>query len=221
MNKVQPDGKLVSNFIKFNRVIENEKLNPLTSGNSSIRVNNNLIAIKPTGMRFSKIREKDISIIDMDGKLIKGKLSSSDSPLHLMLYKSISDINCVVHTHSHYASVFSILGKDISPLSTLHADFFGGKVPCLCFANHKTKEVINTIQNNIDKIKKANAFLIGNHGAFIIGKDTEKTFKMAIALEESARLNYHALLISRHIKKIPKTDIEIMHKYYLTRYGQQ
>ena len=202
-------------------MIENENLNPMTSGNSSIRIAGNLTMIKPTGMRFDKINENDLSVIDIHGNLIKGKHPSSDFPLHLTLYKLINNINCIVHTHSHYATVFSIVGKDIEPLSTLHADFFGENIPCLSFANHRTKSIIYTIQNNIDKIKKAGAFLIGNHGAFIVGEDMERTFKMAIALEESAMLNYHALLVSKQIKKIPKLDIKVMHNYYLTKYGQR
>ena len=39
------------------------------------------------------------------------------------------DIGGIVHTHSHYATVWAQSGRDIPCLGTTHADYFHGAVP--------------------------------------------------------------------------------------------
>lgn len=82
------------------------------------------------------LQKKDTNVIDAHGKLLKGKMPSSDLKLHIKIYESNKNINCIVHTHSHYATVMSILEKDLDVLSTMQADYFGAKILCLKFANH-------------------------------------------------------------------------------------
>ncbi|MDD4353985.1 MAG: class II aldolase/adducin family protein [Candidatus Nanoarchaeia archaeon] len=210
---------LIKKTIEINKMIKSQNLGVISSGNASIKISDDLIAIKPSGIDFDLINEKNISLVDLNGRLKKGFKPSSDLDIHLRLFNHFKDLKCVIHTHSHFASVFAILNKDLEVLSTFHADFFGKKIECLPFINHRTQNIGDFI---IKKTKKLPAiFLVGNHGIFVLSNDPDDCIKKAIALEEIAKLNYHSLLLNKKVKKIKDTEIEKMNYYYKTKYGQK
>src|ERR1700737_3960982 len=76
-----------------------------TFGNASgISRDQNLVAIKPSGVPYKNLKPEDLVITDLEGNVMEGKLRpSSDLPTHLVLYKAFAEIGAVVHTHSEYA----------------------------------------------------------------------------------------------------------------------
>ena len=55
---------------------------------------------------------------------------SSDTPTHLVLYRSFERLGGIVHTHSPSASAWAQARRDLPCLGTTHADHFHGPVPC-------------------------------------------------------------------------------------------
>ena len=76
-----------------------------TFGNVSIADReNNVFAIKPSGVPYKELSPKKMVIVDFDGNTIDGKLRpSSDTKTHAVLYKHWEKIGAIVHTHSTYA----------------------------------------------------------------------------------------------------------------------
>ena len=99
------------------RTIDSYNLEFLSSGNLSIRLGNGNIAIKPSGVSYKSVNKNNISILDKNGMLLHGLKPSSDFKAHITIYSGREDINCIVHTHSHFATIFAILGKPIEVLS--------------------------------------------------------------------------------------------------------
>jgi len=97
-----------------------------TSGNVSGR-QGELIVIKPSGVPYEKLRPKDLVVVDLEGNVVEGDLKPSvDTPAHLEIYRALPDVGGVVHTHSTYATVFAVLGRELPVYTTELADFFGG-----------------------------------------------------------------------------------------------
>ncbi len=73
-----------------------------TWGNvSGIDREKGLVVIKPSGVSYEKMKASDMVVIDLEGNIVEGNLKpSSDTPTHLVLYKSFQNIGGVVHTHS-------------------------------------------------------------------------------------------------------------------------
>ena len=90
-----------------------------------------VFAIKPSGVSYSTLRPEDMVIVDLDCRVVEGKLRpSSDTDTHLELYRSFSDIGGIVHTHSQWATTFAQSRMGIPALGTTHADYFYGEIPC-------------------------------------------------------------------------------------------
>ena len=92
-----------------NKALPRYGLVTFTWGNvSAIDRAQGLIVIKPSGVEYDELTPDDMTVLDLDGRRVEGKLnSSSDTPTHIELYKVSPDIGGIVHTHSRYATIFA------------------------------------------------------------------------------------------------------------------
>jgi ribulose-5-phosphate 4-epimerase/fuculose-1-phosphate aldolase len=192
-------------------------LDILASWNCSIRINNTEMLIKPTGLSYDKLCIENICHIDfkwnkLDNNILK---PSSDWQQHKIIYHNNPEVNAIIHTHSHYATILAILGIDIEVICMMHADYFWKKIPCLPFINHRLWDFWDGIY-----YKNSKVFLLSKHWTISLWKNLEDCIKNTVILEEIAKLYYHTLSIQNNIDKsiISNNDIEIINEYYHTSY---
>jgi L-ribulose-5-phosphate 4-epimerase len=115
-----------------------------TFGNASgIARDEELVAIKPSGVEYEKMRPADLVITDLDGNIVEGDLRpSSDLATHLALYRAFPAIGGVVHTHSEYATAWAQARREIPCFGTTHADYFHGPVPVTNQCRRRTSKTI-------------------------------------------------------------------------------
>jgi L-ribulose-5-phosphate 4-epimerase len=188
------------------------------SGNASgIDRDRGLVAIKPSGMDYDKMRPSDMVLTDLDGKPINGKWKPSvDLPHHLYLYKNRPDIGGVVHTHSNYATSFALLGQAIPAYLTAIADEFGGEIPCVPYIDNQGDNIGQAI---LEHIGTSPAVLLANHGAFAVGKTPRDALKAAVMLEDVAH-TCHLALLKGNPKPLPAEEIKKWFDRYHSTYGQ-
>ena len=179
-----------------------------TWGNASaIDRERGLVAIKPSGVKYESLKAEDIVVLDLDGRVVEGKLKpSSDTATHLEIYKSFSCAGAVVHTHSTYATAWAQAGLDLPCLGTTHADCFHGPVPCTAsldpdaMAAAYEKETGMAIVRRFSRLDPATipGVLVRNHGPFTWGKDTHSAVYNSVVLEEVAKMASITLALNPH-----------------------
>ena len=124
--------ELKQKVLEANLLLPQHGLVTFTWGNvSEIDREKEIVAIKPSGVEYSKMTAEDIVLVDLEGNILEGELRpSSDVDTHLEFYRNWPGIGGVVHTHSTWATGFAQAGKDIIALGTTQADYFDGAVPC-------------------------------------------------------------------------------------------
>ncbi len=196
-----------------------------TWGNvSAIDREKGLVVIKPSGVDYDVMKASDMVVVDMDGKVVDGKLKpSSDTPTHLELYKAFPEIGGVVHTHSTYATAWSQAGIDLPVLGTTHADYFYGDVPCT--RSMTEKEVVTEYEKEtgtviIDAFSDKNPMhvpgvLVKNHGPFSWGKDADDAVHNSVVLEQIAKMDFIAFQVN------PKADMNyhLVEKHFNRKHG--
>jgi L-ribulose-5-phosphate 4-epimerase len=189
-----------------------------TGGNVSARdPGTDYVVIKPSGVRYEDLRPEHMVVVDMEGKVVEGKLKfSSDTASHLYIYRHRSDVNGVVHTHSAYATAFAALDKPIPVYLTAMADEFGGPIPCGGFALIGGEDIGRIV---VESIGDSQAVLLKNHGVFTIGKTAEAAVKAAVMTEDIARTVWFALQIGQP-DEIPPEQVAKLHYRYTHVYGQ-
>ena len=169
-----------------------------TFGNASgFSSDDGLMAIKPSGVAFEKLRPDNIVVMDLDGRIVEGELRpSSDAPTHLELYRRFEGIGGVVHTHSTHAVAWAQAGLEIPCLGTTHADYFRGAIPVTDELSSEEIEgeyeaetgvVIARRFAGVDP-REIPAVLVRGHGPFCWGPTATDAARNAVLLEEIARM---------------------------------
>ncbi|MGD2294660.1 MAG: L-ribulose-5-phosphate 4-epimerase AraD [Candidatus Aminicenantes bacterium] len=206
-------------LVKHNLVI-------LTWGNvSGCDRDEGIVAIKPSGISYDELNPDDIVIVDWEGKIVEGEMTpSSDTPVHLELYKAFKGISAVTHTHSEYATVFAQAGKEIPCLGTTHADYFPGSVPVTRKISEKEVEEdyeVNTGRVIIERFAKLDplempAVLVAGHGPFTWGKTPDEAVQNSVALEKVAQMAWGTLLLNQECERMPGY---LLKKHHRRRHG--
>lgn len=197
-----------------------------TWGNvSAIDRSRGLVVIKPSGVSYEAMNNEDMVVVDLDGKVVEGKLKpSSDTPTHLVLYKAFENIGGVVHTHSSWATSWAQAGKDIPALGTTHADYFYGSIPCtrkLSRAEVESNYEVETGNVIVETFEGKNpdavpGIIVHNHGPFAWGTNADNAVHNAKVLEEVAQM----AAISLQLNPSAEIDQYLLDKHYKRKHGK-
>jgi L-ribulose-5-phosphate 4-epimerase len=192
-----------------------------TSGNVSARVpDEDLMAIKPSGVPFAELTPRSIVICDLFGRLVDGEHApSSDAATHGFVYRHRPDVGAVVHTHSPYATAWAACGESIPCVLTAMADEFGGAIPLGPFARIGDEAIGEGIVDALDG-SRSPAVLMRNHGVFTVGPGPRDAVKAAVMCEDVARTVHLARTLGRPIP-LAEEDIDALYDRYQTVYGQR
>lgn len=195
-----------------------------------------VFAIKPSGVPYPDLKVDDMVIIDLEGKVVEGKMNpSSDTPTHTVLYREFtvtgrSLVRGIIHTHSTYAVAWAQACRPIPLFGTTHADHIQTVVPCTVYLSREAverdyeKETGNLI---VEMFKKGlsgkplspdevSMVLVGGHGPFAWGGSAAKALYNGAVLEEIARMALLTLQINPAATPLPDY---IVKKHYQRKHG--
>lgn len=192
-----------------------------TSGNVSARdPETNLVVIKPSGIQFDDLTPEQMIVVDLKGNVVEGVLKPSvDTESHLYVYNDCPDVFGITHTHSPYATCFSILGESLPIYTTTSAAVFGNSIPISNIAA-VGEEAIGAEIVRCYKETQCPAILLKNHGVFTVGKNSTSSLKAAVILEETAQSVYFAKNLNKDIQPLNQTYIDEVYDFYQNNYGQ-
>jgi L-ribulose-5-phosphate 4-epimerase len=202
---------------KCNLDLPKNGLVKMTSGNVSGRdPETGLVVIKPSGYSYEEMTPAHMMVVDLDCRVIEGDLNpSTDTETHLYVYRHRPDVFGMVHTHSPYATSFAVLGQTIPACLTASA-MLGGEIPLGDYAPIGGIEIGQEI---IKKIGNALAIIMRNHGVFTIGSSPQQATKMAVEVEEIAKITHLAMQRGQPILLTPQ-QVNYMVNLYRNEYGQ-
>jgi len=199
-----------------------------TFGNASgVDREQGLVAIKPSGVPYEKLKPADMVITDLDGVVVDGDLRpSSDLPTHVLLYRRFPGIGGVAHTHSEFATSWAQSGRPIPCFGTTHADYFHGSVPVTEELTSReieseyeknTGEAIIRAFEGIDP-ETIPAALVRGHGPFCWGPDVAAAAHNAVILESIARMAFYTVNLAQNADALPQA---LHDKHFLRKHGSK
>lgn len=178
--------------------IHERKLVQKGEGNVSARVGDlNELIITPTLNDYNTLTIDDLVHLKFSGeKISHGRDASSEYRLHVALYQARPRAKYVIHTHSPYASMFSVARRPIPVLFEEMVIFLGGSIPVSDFGRANTFEISETAINGMgDK----NAVLMANHGVLACARTINDAIKTVELVEKMAKIYWGALQIGNVI----------------------
>ncbi|MCE2462715.1 MAG: class II aldolase/adducin family protein [Dehalococcoidia bacterium] len=186
-----------------------------SSGNASLRLpgdgDGGYVLITPSGRPYRYLAPEDMVVIDMDGGPVEGDLlPSSETAMHLELYKARQDVEAIIHTHSLYASVAAVSGLEIPPIVVEMVIRVGGSVRVAEYAFPSTEELA---QNAGHALGDRNAVLLRNHGMVGVGRTSWEALDLCQMVERVAQIFVYSSLLGRALT-LPSEIIEMEQELY-------
>ena len=180
-------------------------------GNVSLRLpaesEKRLIAITPSSIYYDSLKTDDIRIVDFQGQTVEGNLTpSTETKLHIAIYKARKNINAVIHTHSVFASAVSATGSGIPPIMEDQVALLGGEIK---LARHAVSGSQGQIDYVLAALENRNAVLLPNHGAVAIGQTMRDAFTTGELIEKTAKIYLLARLTGK-VEQLPPQIMDAM-----------
>ena len=220
-------GDLQEQACRANMEIPRQGLAIYTFGNvSAFDADRALFAIKPSGVAYDALAAADMVVIDLDGKVVEGRLRpSSDTKTHAALYRAFKGIGGIVHTHSTYATAWAQARMPIPLYGTTHADHLAEDVPCTevmsaeAVAGDYEAETGTQI---IDCFRQRDPHqvpmvLVAGHGPFAWGKTADKAVYHAVVLEELAKIASITRALDPDARRLPD---HLVRKHFERKHGK-
>lgn len=187
--------------VRYAQQAEREGLCRHRSGNFSVRdKETGYIVITPTGMDRAEMLPEDVVVIDMQGRVVEaltGKKPTSESMMHIAVYKARPDVGAIVHTHSKNATAFAVMNKPI-PAIVYELFLLGckrGYIPVAPYGRPGTKELAQSV---LKPLEFSDVALMQAHGVIAVAKDLKEALLRASYVEELAEIYYKTLTVLGH-----------------------
>lgn len=175
------------------------------------------VVVTPSGLDYGRLTPDDMIVTTMEMNLVEGGYRPSVAlNLWTAFMRARADLHAVVHTHSPYATAFSVVLQPIPVITETMADWFGQPVPVTRYLSVEDPEFPNL---PVEVMGDGYAVLLGNHGPITVGETLEHALERAVTLEEAARTYSIARTISTP-NFLTETQARASFDYYHKRYGQ-
>lgn len=186
-------------------------------GNISTRVNDQYIAITPSGTMYDQMTTDMVVISNMESEILGEGIPSSELPMHLAIYKAYPEVQAIVHTHSPHSSAISALRRDLPPIMDDQVSILGGDVRCAKYAMSGSAELGT---NTVIALKDRNACLWANHGAVCVGRSMDEAFMCAEILEKTAQIYLLASPLGQPVE-VDKEAQKHLRDFYINKYSKR
>ena len=194
-------------ILECGRICYERGLMTSNDGNISIRLNPERLLITASGICKGRMDEEDLLIVDLDGNVrhsSKDRSPSSETPMHLEVYRQRPEIRAAIHAHPVFATALTVADQsfpdDILPEVALTL----GKVPITAYAtpsSHQDAEAIRPL------IRDHDALLLRQHGSLTVGRDLNEALIHLERLEHVAEVFWRAQMLG-NVRRIPPDELE-------------
>ncbi len=205
---------LKSQVVAIAKRAQREGLCKHKSGNFSARDSKTgYVVITPTSLDRELLQVRDMVVMDLDANVIEnptGLRPTSESLMHLQIYKTRPDVMAIAHTHSMYATVFAVLEKPIPAVvyEIANLNCSKARIPVAPYGRPGTPALAESV---IDPVQEADVLLLQGHGAVAVDQNNiDEAYLKACYIEELAELYHHALTANggKEPKSFPPEELQ-------------
>jgi L-fuculose-phosphate aldolase len=204
------DIYLAEEICKIGRRLYDRGYVAANDGNISVRASDGNILLTPSGVSKKDLTPEMIVKTDLSGKKIEGLLNpSSESGMHLLLYRENPLIAAAVHAHPTTATSFACAGLPLDKPIYPEAELNLGTVPITEFAKPGTPAVAKSVKPFCKKYKSV---LLKNHGVLTWGKNlTEALYRME-SVENYAKIILNVYYIIKNPAELTSAELKTSKK---------
>ena len=187
------EGNLRKELVRFGKWLYRLGFTPGTSGNLSVRLDEDRILATPTGCSKYLLKPCDMVVVDLAGRQLAGARNvTSEIGMHLAIYRRRPDAAAVVHAHPPIATGFASSGLPLNEPLCSEVIMAVGTIPLAPYATTGTDELADSLA---PFIPEHDAILMANHGVVTCGATLLDAFLRMETVEHFA----HICLVARQL----------------------
>jgi len=172
-----------------------------TEGNLSTRLSEDRFLVTPSHVPYEKRQVDDVVLLDGSGNVLKGtRKPTSETRMHLAVYKARPDVNGIVHSHPLYCTMLAVMGEPLRPILDEMLPYLGGIIEVTQFAPSGSAEIASEC---VKSLGNRAAVLLANHGNLCVGKNMSRAFQTAKYIEKYAQIYIQVLSLNR-VRQVPE-----------------
>jgi L-fuculose-phosphate aldolase len=190
------EHRLRADIVEVGRRMHRQGLTVAADGNLSVRLGPEHILITPSGLSKGYLSPDELLIIDMEGEVVpsyrpaqRGLKPSSETPMHLEVYRQRPDVGAVIHAHPPMSIACTIAGISLARCILPEIICVLGKIPTASFALPSSPEGAGAIR---PLIVDHDAVLLDHHGTITVGDDIFLALMRLEQVEHAARITVTA-----------------------------
>jgi L-fuculose-phosphate aldolase len=194
-------------IVECGRICYERFLMTSNDGNISIRLDNELILITPSGISKGRMSVEDLLVIDLSGKVRAWRgdyQPSSETPMHIEVYRQRPGVRAVIHAHPVFATALTIAGFDLPADILPEVVLTLGEVPTTDYATPSSDDDADVIR---PLIRDHDAILLRQHGSLTVGKDLDQALMNLERIEHVAEVYWRASALG-NVERIPESALE-------------
>lgn len=200
------DAEAIAAIIEIGKKLYAKGMVASNDGNISVRVGKDAVWITPTGVSKGELVPDILLKLNLAGKIIEGSSKkSTETAMHLRMYKENGEIRTVVHAHPAFATAFAVAGIPLDTVIYPEAYAVIGKIPISPYATPGTQEVPDSVA---PFARTHNAVLLANHGALTWGKTPKQAWFRMESLENYARITMYSKYFLGQANPIPDEKVK-------------
>ena len=160
-------------------------------GNLSLREGTGAL-ISGTGTMLGRLARPDLVSVDAGGAVVEGALApSSNTDIHLAIYRAHAEAGAVVHAHGIYSTILAADRDTIVPTNFEGRLLFEAPIPVLDESANDDAEAVASAFGG------SSVVVVRNHGTFTRAADPWLALRDTSALEEAATIMVFEALLQR------------------------
>lgn len=160
-----------------------------TSGNISLREENR-IWITASGTVLGDLREEDILVLDLEGKVLEGdKKPSKETGMHLKVYGRRPDVGGIVHCSPFFGTLCACSGISLKTNLFIESMYYDRAIAAVPYCHAGSRELAAAVE---EACGGSNVILMENHGLLTLDKNLGEALLAMEITEQVCRMNVMA-----------------------------
>jgi L-fuculose-phosphate aldolase len=166
-------------------------------GNISVRLDDKRLLMTPASVSKGFMTPDMMVVTDLDGNMLAGapgRKPSSETMMHLVVYRNRPDVNAVVHSHPPLSTGFAVAGIPLDRAVLAEVVTTLGSIPIAEYGTPSTRELADAVE---PYVRLHDGLLLANHGALALGKDLFAAYYKMETIEHFAKISLVARMLGR------------------------
>jgi L-fuculose-phosphate aldolase len=176
-----------------------------TSGNISLRVDDEHFLISASGAWLSRLQPEQTALCSLSADVFTGAKPSVETPMHRAVYRTRPEAQVVVHVSPPYATLVACSDLRVPTDLNIENIFYVGEVARVPYIQPGTQQLADAVA---EAVREHETIILSNHGVIAFHSSIPDVLMRVESFEMSCRILVMARMANIPLNHLPPEMVE-------------